>query len=518
MPSTGADLWSPGWAQPLSASPHTAAAYEDVRLLRCIPPLFGLDSWWGWQEHTLAIILSRDADGTPTYRTVVVIICRQNGKTTLLYCLAWVYLSAGHRILFTLHERQKAREKWEEVAVALTAAVPSRYHVSRRSGSERITDRRTGGFFALVTPDDAGGRSETADVLIVDEAAHISPRFLRAARSTTITRSDAQIILISSGGMVTSGDLGRSRAAAHEQLATPDERSVGIIEYAAKVGAGLGGLDVHDELIWERCIPTLDLPGGARRDALRDELSALDPSDFAREILGVWDGSPTEAPITAGMWDRAAATVMPERADLINVCLGIDASPYQAHASIVVCGVSKTTHHQHAALAATGEGTGWLLEDVQALARKWRPMRIVADAMSPASSIVERLKRTGRSVELTTGPVMARSCAHLVTALASDEMHAVSDDALTVAATTAVRRPLGDTGWAFHRRHGTDTDITPVVALALASFASYNLPTTRKEPPDADQTPDDGAAERSDHDTGVDPGPDPPAPPRPGTR
>lgn len=464
--------WSQGWCEPLTVSAHTDTAVAAVEVLAAVPPLFGLDAWWGWQEHTLALILSRKPDGTPMYSTVVVIICRQNGKTTLLYVVVWIYLAMGYTILFTLHERQKAREKFEEISTALKAAVPDRYRVSRRSGAERTLDLITGGRLILATPDDAGGRSETADVVIVDEAAFIKPTFLRAARATTLTKPGAQVLLISSGGLETSHDLARSRAAAYTQIGLPeDQRTTGIIEYAAKPEPGLGALDVTDEELWERCIPTLDLPGGARREALRDALTNMSATDFAREYLSVWSANPLDIPIDSTIWADAAYDTPVDRDDLINVILAVDTSPDQTQTSIVIAGQHRATNKIWAALAVNGEGTAWLDTDLTALAKKWRPLEIVVDALSPAAATVDELTRRGYPSRTTSATTMSQACGLLVTALASASIMIQPDDTLTDAATTATRRPIGDTGWAFKRRHGTTTDITSVVALALSHHA-----------------------------------------------
>ena len=77
---------------------------------------------------------------------------------------------------------------------------------------------------------------------------------------------------------------------------------------------------------------------------------------------------------------------------------------------------------------------------------------------------------------------MARSCAALVTMLHGDAISIVADDALTAAATGAVRRPIADAGWAFRRRTESVLDITPIVAVALAAAASADMPPPRSEP------------------------------------
>ena len=467
MPSHSAD-WGPGWVQPRTASAISPAAVEYARVLGQASPLFTISEPWGWQHHTLAVICDRLPDGRYRYRTVVVVICRQNGKTTLLFFVVADKLSQGRVILFTLHERQKARNKWLEVAVALSAAVPGRYHVSKRLGAEELVDTWTDGKFVLVTPDDAGGRSDTADDIIVDEAAHIKPAFLKAAKASLLTKPGAQTILISSGMTDKSEDMATARETAYGDLACPSgTASHGVIEWAAKTDPGIDGIDIYDEELWVECIPTLGLPGGVTYDAVRDMASDLPPEIFARELLSVPTGSPLLPPISASMWEACQIKRLPPLKSLRNVVLAVDTSPNQRQSSIAIAGMRGDVIY--GAILSNARGDDWVLADTLAAARRARPMCIIIDAKSPAAQIAERAERRGQRPELTGPQYMAQSCAALFTSMAGPRIRVVADDAMTAAATGAIKRPIADTGWAWNRRDGSALDITPLVALSLAA-------------------------------------------------
>ena len=433
-------------------------------------PLFRIPRLWGWQKHTLAMFADRRADGTPRYSTCVVIICRQNGKTTLLYPLILDRLSRGQRIMFAMHQRMQAKEKFEDIALALTRAVPGRFAVSRATGRDRITDKVSGGRFRLVTGDDKGGRSDTADLIIVDEAAHIHPSFLKAARATTITRPDAQVIMISSGMTDYSTDLGAARERAYEDLISDDPR-FGVLEWAAKTTPGIDDLDISDEELWARCIPTLGLAGGATLEAVRDELGTQTEEVFAREYLSVPTGSPDSPPISAEDWSRCTREKLPPTDRLRNRVIAIDTSPDQGRAS--VCLAATVDGRPWAAMLANDSSDGWLLEETAAIAAHLRPLYIVTDQRSPSASIAERLRTKGHRVEGTGAQFMASACAAFVTAVRSERLSVLRNDVLTLAATTAIRRNIADVGWAWNRRDGTDLDITPLVACSLALYQQH---------------------------------------------
>jgi len=253
-----------------------------------------------------------------------------------------------------------------------------------------------------------------------------------------------------------------------------DDPSFGILEWAAKTTPGCDDIDHLDESVWAACIPTLGHPGGADIDVIRDDARALPQEDFCREYLSIPTGSPLLPPIGAHMWSGCRIQRLPPRSELRNVVLGVDTSPNQQQCSITVSGTKGD--RLYSALAGNYRGDTGLLAEVQAIARQLRPMTVVLDQRSPAAQMQARLERGGVRVSAVGAADMAESCAGLYTQISSQSCRIVADDALTAAATGAVKRHIADVGWAWNRRDGSALDITPLVALSLSSHRSDSYP------------------------------------------
>jgi len=462
--------WRPGWVQPSLASPVSDAAAAYGRRLGTAATLLGLPGAWGWQEHVLAMLSDR-VDGLPRYGTAAVLLCRQQGKTILMALVGIDRTSQGQVVAYTSHQRQKARQKWEELAAILETLAPGRYRVSRRTGGERITDRVTGGALLLVSPDDAGGRSDTLDTVLVDEAAHIDERFVRAVRASTLTRPDAQIVMISSGMTAVSVDVAAARDAAVEQLPAEHPGGFGVLEWSATTEIGHQGLDLDDEDLWASCIPTLGLAGGARVEAVREARASMPAEDFARELLTVATGSPSAPPISAAWWDQCAVAELPPVADLRHRVIAADTSPDQDHTAIVVAGLDGDGR-LHAAMLASAAGDGWLWDELRRATREARVGEVIVDALSPAARIRDRAKNLGMlDVTVTGARYLAAACATTLSMVRSGDLAVVRDDELTSAALSALRRPVGDAGWAWGRR----PEGSPICSLVALSLAAHHV-------------------------------------------
>ena len=470
--------------RPSLASPVSDAAAVYGRRLGAAVRLLGLDGAWGWQEHTLAMLSDR-VDDAPRYPTAAVLLARQQGKTVLMALLGIDRTSRGQTVAYTSHQRQKARQKWDELAVILAAVSPGRYRVVRRTGGERIIDRVTGGALLLVSPDDAGGRSDTLDTVLVDEAAHIDERFLRSVRASMLTRPEAQIVMISSGMTDASVDLAAARDAAVERLPTERPAGFGLLEWSASTGVGHDGLDLDDETLWASCIPTLGLPGGARLDAVREARASMPPEDFAREFLTVATGSPSAPPIRASWWEACAVDQLPPVDELRHRVVAADTSPDQDHTAVVIAGLD-TDGRPHAALLASAAGDEWLWDELRRVCREAKVGTVIVDQLSPASRIGERAKNLGAlDVTVTGARYLAGACATTLSMVRAGQARVVRDDELTAAALSALRRPVGDAGWAWGRRPLGGPPICGLVAASLALHSvSAQMIEDQHRPPD----------------------------------
>src|SRR5438128_1399318 len=78
-----------------------------------------------WQKWLLIHALELAADGSYRFRTVVLLVARQNGKSTLMQVLSlWrMYLDAARLIIGTAQNLDIAEEQWQG-AVELAEGVP----------------------------------------------------------------------------------------------------------------------------------------------------------------------------------------------------------------------------------------------------------------------------------------------------------------------------------------------------------------------------------------------------------
>lgn len=470
--------WGPGWCQPRIATPADDAGPVSILGLvedQMLPHLDGLDRLWGWQRQAVHVGFAQRPESTLAelvwrYRTLIIELTRQSGKTTIATVIAAIWMSMGGTVLYTAHARSIGRPRWLESARMLERSGFGRLY--RGSGSEHVIGAH-GGSYWLVTPDDAGGRSHTAHCVIADEAAHIGPEFFASILATMATIPNAMLVLLSSAGWL-DAELGSTMREltdlAVAQLALPaDERDTALLSYSADTTD-----DPADPATWIKCIPTLGQPGGLTMEAVRNAQATMAPADFAREFLTIWTPGTDETAISKALWGNAlklgAKIATPERWQT----LGIDVAPDQSYAAIVAAWGGAPKYQLR--LIEARRGTEWLVDAVRAYKKLWGINSIVLDKLSPAEALV-RTARSELGIRVTeigaTGVVAA--CARLVSLLQHEHLAVDRSDILTASALDAQRRTVADAGWAFKRR-ASGPPVAPAMAAAFAAWGESERP------------------------------------------
>jgi phage terminase large subunit-like protein len=131
-----------------------------------------------WQRWLLIHGLELLDDGRPRFRTLLVEVARQNGKTTLLVILAlwWQFVCEVGLVLGTSTKLDYARESWH-AAVKLAEAAPALAHFrarrwTRETNGEQESWSTTGSRYKIAASNEEGGRSLTVHRLILDELRH----------------------------------------------------------------------------------------------------------------------------------------------------------------------------------------------------------------------------------------------------------------------------------------------------------------------------------------------------------
>jgi hypothetical protein len=128
-----------------------------------------------WQRWLLIHGLELLSDGRPRFRTLLVEVARQNGKTTLLVILAlwWQFVCEVALVLGTSTKLDYAKESWHksvrvaEAAPALAAQRGRRW--TREANAEQESWTTASSRYKIAPSNEEGGRSLTVHRLILDE-------------------------------------------------------------------------------------------------------------------------------------------------------------------------------------------------------------------------------------------------------------------------------------------------------------------------------------------------------------
>ena len=113
-----------------------------------------------------------DDNGRLRYRTVLISVPRQCGKTVLDMNagVTRLLLQEDAKVWYTAQTGQSARERWiKEVATPISTRLPSLGHIKRGAGDTRLTIPTTGSEFRPMPPSAEYLHGEQSDLVMADE-------------------------------------------------------------------------------------------------------------------------------------------------------------------------------------------------------------------------------------------------------------------------------------------------------------------------------------------------------------
>lgn len=317
-----------------------------------------------WQRSALIRMLELNVDGSLRFRTVVVLVARQNGKSTLAQVLTiWLMFVWGWPlILGTAQDLDVAETLWEEVVDIVHADEDLSELVDGvvKVNGKKALNLTTGSKYKVKAANRRAGRGLSGNLVLLDELReHQTWDAWGAITKTTMARAEALILALSNAGDVTSRVLRYLRLMAHTALGDPD--GVAAAEEGGSSGPtqfdletmqsfdeddeddDLDDLDEFDDLDVDLDVDDLEQdedtlcllewsapPGRDRRDrkgwrwanpSLNYTISAktiasacrTDPEwVFRTEVLCQWNDGATAGPFTPGAWE---ATTVPTTTD-----------------------------------------------------------------------------------------------------------------------------------------------------------------------------------------------------------
>lgn len=438
-----------------------------------------------WQRWSLIHGLELLPDRRYRFRTLLILVARQNGKTSEVEVKnLWKMFVQGAQVLGTAQDLDVSEESWDN-AVEICEGVPDLAveiaDVIRVNGKKALK-LKNGARWKVKAANRRGGRGFSGDDVNLDELReHLNWNAWGAVTKTTLARRNAQIWAFTNAGDDTSVVLNdllvNARATAGDGVA-PMDLTLGLQEWSVPDdvdctcgrpnGQHTAMCRLQDRDLWAVANPSLGytITEGALASAL-----ATDPTEvFLTECLCKRVPSIAPAAVSVADWEACRD---PVSVALGRPVFGIDVSPGSRSAAIV-----STTRRPdglpHVEVVEHRPGTEWLAGRAKEL-RVHQPAGWVLDPAGPAGALLPDLAAVGIEPYQMTAREMGQACESLAKTLADRGLRHLGDRVLEAAVTGSARRDSGDGLWLLSRKR-SDVDICPLVAATAALWRLASVP------------------------------------------
>lgn len=469
-----------------------AVDYDEPELAELLPKLLE------WQRWLLihALELLPGPDKIFRFRTVLLLVARQNGKTVLMvYLILWRLFTDGAKtVVGTAQSLDIAEEAWE-LAVAVAEAIPELdeeiKHARKTNGKQALIlhGRQR---YKIAAASRRGGRGLTGDMVLLDELReHQTWAAYSAVSKVTISRARAQVWGVSNAGDAASVVLRHLRTVALaamdgssadvEDRDDVDGSAVGLFEWSAGEDPETGQpRSVWDREGWALANPSMGYSGLSERSIAA--AAATDPEwVFRTEVMCDFVNTAGAGPFPNGSWAKTRVpTVERDTGKIATYC--VDLSHDRTMASIAIA-YWDTDGRRRVEIAARRAGTDWIIPWLLSPSRRVKPDFVTMQSRgAPVSSMKDDFEAAGIDLVEWGGSDLAGW-----TGVFYDGIRRTMDDeddivltlthgdqpAFDLAANTARIKPLND-GWVIDRRSSPEDAAPLVAAIGAIGLLSSN--------------------------------------------
>ena len=489
-------------------TPDTTLGFMVIRFAEEILEM-ELFPWQKWLFiHALEIEGDLEGEWRFRYRTVLVLVARQQGKTTMSTVLAlfFLYILKVGLIIGTAQDLEQAEDTWQsvvEMAESNKELAAEIDHIWRTNGAKRI-QLTEGREYRVKASTRKAGRGKSGDLVLLDELReHQDFKAWSALTKTTIARDKAIVWCMSNAGDASSVVLRHLRINAHAALGDPDgivkdaggmedipdeddsefadDGALGIFEWSAPKDA-----DVHDRDAWAMANPSLGYCVTER--ALSSACATDPPDEFRTECLCQWVTTTRNPPFPHGSWEAGideASSIAPDA----DVFFGVDISADRRKAAICVCGM-RSDRAYHVELVEYRSGQAWLQNWFSEIAAT-QPVKVALQGRgAPVSAFADILDAIDNiEVHPITGKDLPAYCGRAWDGVASNTEEDIdsapikhrTQPALDLAAAIATTKPSGDGSYVWDRLKSGE-DISPLMAMTMAFGLATQVESEDEEP------------------------------------
>ena len=349
-----------------------------------------------WQEwffiHALEIVGSLNSKWRFRFRTVLLLISRQNGKTVASKVLASFFLNVLRvsNVFGTSLSLDKAEEVWEgvikdqEESPVLNKQIE---RIARSNGNKRLF-LKDGRVYKVGAPTRRAGRGDSNDLVMLDEVReHRDWETWSAAAASINAKPNGLIVCFSNAGDPDSVVLRQLRAKAigtgDDYGGDVDGGTLGLFEWSAPDGAATDDIEALAQ-----ANPAMGY-GLLTERALMTNRQTFPEAKFRSECMCQQVETILPAPFPDGAWANGVDTssAIAGESDLF---FGIDLSQDRRWTSIGVCGL-REDGHWHVEVVARRVGTEWAVDWFRERAYR-RPMKLAFQSRgAPVAGLAEQI-------------------------------------------------------------------------------------------------------------------------------
>jgi phage terminase large subunit-like protein len=420
-----------------------------------------------WQSWLLVRMLELNEDGTFRFSRVVVLVGRQNGKTTLLKILSlWIMLrSPAATVLGVAQDLSIAKESWAGACELVEDYLPDTLAKIKRSTGDLELLLSNRSRYRIAAANGRSGRGLPVKMLVLDELREMKTwEPYQALAPTTTAQVDGLIVCISNAGESDSVVLNGLR-----DVALAGEDGVGLFEWSAP-----DGCELDDVEAWAYANPGLGFT--VQESALRVALATFPPAQFRTEHL-CQRVDVLNAAVDLAAWKSCSDPAAQLDLSTERPVLCVDIAPENAHVSLVA-----------AVLLSNGRVKvipveGWDSTEKARLAlpdlvEKINPTLVGYFPQGPGAALATDLKALPRAREIKVNEVTAL-CQEFAEQVTSQRIIHGNDPLLNAHVSHASKMRSGD-GWKFCRTAGANVDA--LYAAAGAAHLARNAAPSKGKP------------------------------------
>ena len=426
-----------------------------------------------WQKFLAIHAMKIKDDGRWAHPEIVVLLSRQNGKSTFMALrILWGMFRNGEKLqLGTAHKLTTSSEIFYKILDMIETNPKLAPYFEKKFESKGLQEiRLIDGTRYIIRANNNASRGISAPSTIhLDEVREYKDEDVWSAmRYTQMASPNPQIWIYSSAGDQHSVVLNKLRERGLA-AASGSTDPIAFFEWSAEPGIKI---DPDDKRFWKaiaQANPSLGYT--IHPDNIRAVLN--DPEDILRtEVLTQWVDTINPV-IIPSQWE--ACGVSGAKLSLNDeTWLAIDLSPDRKHGALVAS--QKRGDQFVIVLLQTWFNPSNLddkamANDVADWVRKY-PVRLVAYSKRTASAVASRLQPAGIQIADIDGLDYAQSCDELLGAISSNRLIHGHQEELTKQCLSAVKLPFGDGGWIMGRKVSNAIICAAVASAMCTHFAT----------------------------------------------